>query len=233
LLYFGQPAPPERLHRDPRTKEPSLTSAPRPTDSPNDSPGDLPVAAPRRPPRLAHPRIPPVPRDEWTAEQRAILEPLERQRRLYNVFMTMANHPDLARDWLTFADHVLRRCTLPRRDREILILRIGWLCGAEYEWAQHTRIGKAVGLTDDDLRRIQQGPDAADANEHDRLLLKAVDELRVDSFLCDATWRALAKTYDTKQMMDLVFTVGQYNLVSMALNTFGVQLDPGLEGFPK
>ncbi len=205
-----------------------MTSAPRPADLP----ANPPAATPRRPPQLAQPRIPPVPDKASTPEQQAILEPLERQRRLYNVFKTMANHPDLARDWLTFADHILRRCTLPRRDREILILRIGWLCGAEYEWAQHTRIGKAVGLTEDDLRHIQQGPQAPDVSEHDRRLLKAVDELHADSFISDETGTALAQTYDTKQMMDFVFTVGQYNLVSMALNTFGVQLDPGLEGFP-
>jgi alkylhydroperoxidase family enzyme len=192
-----------------------------------------PTAPRRRPPRLTKPRIPPVEKAHWTPEQKAILEPLERQRRLYNVFTTMANHPDLARDWLTFANHVLRQSTLPPRDREILILRIGWLCGAEYEWAQHTRIGKSVGLTDDDLVHIRRGPDAAGATRHDRLLLRAVDELHNDSFIGDETWDALAKTYDTKQMMDLVFAVGQYNLVSMALNTFGVQLDPGLEGFPK
>jgi alkylhydroperoxidase family enzyme len=187
----------------------------------------------RHPPRLTKPRIPPVEKARWTPEQKAILEPLERQGRLYNVFATMANHPDLARDWLTFANHVLRKSTLPPRDREILILRIGWLCGAEYEWAQHTRIGKSVGLTDEDLVHIRRGPDAAGATRHDRLLLRAVDELHNDSFIGDETWNALAKTYDTKQMMDLVFAVGQYNLVSTALNTFGVQLDPGLEGFPK
>lgn len=209
-----------------------MTNEPRPADSPAESRAHSPALTPRRPPRLAQPRIPPVPREEWTPEQEALLEPLERQRRLYNVFMTMANHPDLARDWLTFADHILRRCTLPRRDREILILRIGWLCGAEYEWAQHTRIGKAVGLTDDDLQHIQEGPQAAGASEHDRLLLQAVDELRANAFVSDGTWTPLAQIYDTKQLMDLVFTVGQYNLVSMALNTFGVQLDPGLEGFP-
>ncbi len=209
-----------------------MTNEPRPADSPAESRAHSPALTPRRPPRLAQPRIPTVPREEWTPEQEALLEPLERQRRLYNVFMTMANHPDLARDWLTFADHILRRCTLPRRDREILILRIGWLCGAEYEWAQHTRIGKAVGLTDDDLRHIQEGPQAAGASEHDRLLLRAVDELRANAFVSDGTWTALAQIYNTKQLMDLVFTVGQYNLVSMALNTFGVQLDPGLEGFP-
>jgi 4-carboxymuconolactone decarboxylase len=188
---------------------------------------------PRRPPHLSKPRIPPVRKEHWTPEQRAILEPLERQKRLYNVFSTMANHPDLARDWLVFANHVLRKCTLPPRDREILILRIGWLCGAEYEWAQHTRIGKAVGLSDDDLKHIQQGPQAAGASQHDRLLLKAVDELHAVSFIGDETWSALAASYDTRQMMYLVFAVGQYNLVSMALNSFGVQLDPGLEGFSK
>jgi alkylhydroperoxidase family enzyme len=179
------------------------------------------------------PRIPPVQKEHWTPDQKAILEPLERQKRLYNVFSTMANHPDLARDWLVFANHVLRKCTLPPRDREILILRIGWLCGAEYEWAQHVRIGKAVGLSDDDLKHIQQGPEAAGASQHDRLLLKAVDELHADSFIGDETWNALAASYDTRQLMDLVFAVGQYNLVSMALNSFGVQLDPGLEGFSK
>jgi 4-carboxymuconolactone decarboxylase len=192
-----------------------------------------PATPPRRPPHLSKPRIPPVQKEHWTPEQKAILEPLERQKRLYNVFSTMANHPDLARDWLVFANHVLRKCTLPPRDREILILRIGWLCGAEYEWAQHVRIGKAVGLSDDDLKHIQQGPRAAGASQHDRLLLKAVDELHADSFIGDDTWDALAATYDTRQMMDLVFAVGQYNLVSMALNSFGVQLDPGLEGFSK
>jgi 4-carboxymuconolactone decarboxylase len=200
--------------------------------NPDDPPDDLTVT-PRRPPRLAKPRISPVPRESWTAAETALLGPLERQGRVYNVFTTMANHPELARDWLTFATHVLRNSTLPPRDREILILRIGWLCGSEYEWAQHVRFGKREGLGEDDLRHVRQGPDAADASPHDRLLLQAVDELHADAFITDDTWNSLCETYDTRQMMDLVFAVGQYTLVSMALNSFGVQLDPGLEGFSK
>jgi alkylhydroperoxidase family enzyme len=90
----------------------------------------------------------------------------------------------------------------------------------------------SVGLTDQDLRQIIKGPDSLDWNPRDRLLLKAADELHAAAFLTDETWNALAAAYDIKQMMDLVFTVGQYNLVSMALNSFGVQLDNGLEGFP-
>jgi 4-carboxymuconolactone decarboxylase len=186
-----------------------------------------------RAPRLRKPRIEPVKKETWTAEQRTLLEPMEKAGRLYNVFSTMGNHVPLATAWMTFATHVLRRNSLPPRDREILILRIGWLCQSEYEWAQHVRIGKTEGLTDDDIRRISAGPDGPALGDHDRLLLKAVDELHADAFISDTTWNTLAKSYDTRQMMDLVFTVGQYNLVSMALNSFGVQLDEGLEGFPK
>jgi predicted acyl esterase/alkylhydroperoxidase family enzyme len=188
---------------------------------------------PARRPRPTKPRIAPAPKESWNAAQKEILEPLEKADRLWNVFTTIANHPDLYRDWTTFASYILRRSTLPPREREILILRIGWLCHAEYEWAQHVRLGKRAGLTDDDLARIRQGPTAEGLSELDRLLLSATDELHADACVSDATWQALGKHYDTKQMMDVVFTVGEYNLVSMALNSFGVQLDEGLEGFEK
>ena len=122
--------------------------------------------------------------------------------------------------------------TLPARDREMLILRIGWLCRAEYEWAQHTPIGRAAGLTEDDLAHIIKGPDATGVPAHDKLLLRAATELHDKASISDETWNALAKIYDTKQMMDLVFTVGDYTVVSMAINSFGMQLEPGVTGFP-
>lgn len=183
--------------------------------------------------RIDAPRIPPVTKDTWTDEQRDLLAPYESGGRLYNVYTTMANYPDLMRDWIVFASHVLRRNSLPERDREMLILRIGWLCQSEYEWAQHVRIGRSVGLTGEDIEHIMEGPDAEGLPERDRLLLRATDELHEDAFISDATWSALNEIYDTKQMMDIVFTVGEYNLVSMALNSFGVQLDEGLQGFPE
>jgi len=180
------------------------------------------------------PRIAPVTKDTWTPEQEELLKPFQREGGdIYNVYSTMANHPALFKDWLQFASYILRRSSLPPRDREMLILRIGWLCNAEYEWAQHVRIGKGAGLTDDDIQHIMDGPEAEDIPENDRSLLQAVDELRADAVISDETWNALSKTYSKEQMMDLVFTVGEYNLVSMALNSFGVQLDEGLEGFPK
>ncbi len=185
-------------------------------------------------PRISKPRVEALhDEDAWTQPQRDLLAPLSRNGRLYNIYATLANHPALAKDWMTFASHVLRRSSLPARDREFLILRTGWLCKAEYEWAQHVRIGRTAGLTEADIANIMKGPAAPGLAPHDKLLLQAVDELHQEKFLSDATWNALAKTYDTLKMMDLVFTVGQYTLVSMALNSFGVQLDEGFEGFPK
>ena len=182
--------------------------------------------------RLTEPRLAPVAESEWTDEQRAILEPLARGGRLINIFPTLAHHPRLLERWLVFGGYILRENTLPPRDRELLILRTGWLCQAEYEFGQHTLIGKGAGLTDADIRRITTGPGATGWSKKEQALLRAADELRADAFITDATWDDLAQHYTTQQLMDLVFTVGQYNLVSMALNTLGVQLDEGVPGFP-
>jgi alkylhydroperoxidase family enzyme len=92
-------------------------------------------------------------------------------------------------------------------------------------------IGRQTGLTDEEIRRIKEGPTAKGWSERDRLLLQATDELYSDAHVSDATWQGLSKHWNTQQLMDIVFAVGQYNLVSMALNTFGVQSDPGLPGF--
>lgn len=161
------------------------------------------------------------------------IPPLDSVEEGINITRTLANHPALAEAWLGFARYVLGDNTLPPRDRELLILRIGYLCGSEYEWGQHTRIARSVGVTDDEILRVIDGPDAAGWSPLDSALLRAVDELHHDSEVSDDTWAALSAHYDTRQLMDLVFTVGQYNLVSMALRTFRVPLDEGVEGFPR
>lgn len=181
--------------------------------------------------KLDAPRLKPIPQADWSDEVQKILQPNVAQGSVFNIFKTLAHHPDLLRRWLVFGNHVLFKSTLPPRERELVILRIGWLCEAEYEWAQHVKIGKDAGLTDVEIERIKAGPNARGWNEPDTLLLRATDELRRDAFISDATWKGLIAHFDTKQLMDVVFAVGQYNLVSMALNTLGVQLDDGLEGF--
>ena len=183
--------------------------------------------------RLKEPRLKPLAQEEWTEEQQKLLTSRLRNGRVLNVFSTMARHPKMAEAWLTFASYILGRSTLPVRDREILILRIGFLCRSEYEFGQHTLIGKRAGLSPEEIVRIMKGPEAVGWDPFEAALLRAVDELHAAAFISEDTWKALAKRYDEKQLMDVVMTVGQYNLVSMLLNTFGVQLDPGFPGFPQ
>jgi alkylhydroperoxidase family enzyme len=152
---------------------------------------------------------------------------------VYNIVATLARHPKLLKRWLVFGNHVLRKSTLPAREREIVILRTGWLCRAEYEWGHHVAIGREIGLGDDEIRRISEGPGAPGWGSFDATLLQAVDELHDNTVISDATWKALAERYTTEQLMDLIFTVGQHHLVSMALNTLGVQLEDGFQGFQK
>ncbi|HVS63453.1 MAG TPA: carboxymuconolactone decarboxylase family protein [Thermoanaerobaculia bacterium] len=177
------------------------------------------------------PRIPPITDDEAAPEQREQIEKNRIDGSVYNIFRTLAHHPDLLRRWTVFAGHVLRKSTLPERDRELVILRVGWLRSSEYEWGQHVLIGKRCGLDDEDLRRIAEGPEAKGLDAHEALLLRATDELVRGARITDATWGALAERYDTRQLLDLVFAVGQYDLVSMALNTLEVERDPGVPSF--
>ncbi len=184
--------------------------------------------------RLTSPRVKPLLDNELTEEQREIMKPLTRNGRVFNIFRSMIHHPVLFKNWLNFANYVLsKRSSLSARDREIAILRIGWLCKAEYEWAQHVIIGKAAGITDAEIDRIAAGPDAPGWSALDAAIVRAADELHKDKIISDATWKVLSERYTEAQLLDLVFAIGQYNLVSMALNTFGVQLDPGLKGFNK
>jgi 4-carboxymuconolactone decarboxylase len=151
---------------------------------------------------LMEPRLQPLPRDQWDDETRALLG-----ESTLNVFATFAHHPKLMKRWLVFANHVLAKSTLPARDREVLVLRTGWNCRAPYEWAQHVAIARSIGMSDDEIARVAEGPDAQGWSEADVVLLRAADELHND-------------------------TVGQYHLVSMALNAFRAERDDDVTGVP-
>lgn len=177
-------------------------------------------------------RIPPLAEAEWTAEQRAMLDYAYRQGRFYNVIGTLARHTAVSPRIGQMGAHVLGpTSTLTPRDRELLILRTAWLCQAEYEWAQHVAIARKAGVADADIQRCRAGPDAPGWSATDVALLRAADELHADQRIGDDTWALLAARYETLQLMDIVFAVGQYTLIAMALKTFGTPLDPGLEGF--
>ena len=177
-------------------------------------------------PRLQTPRVAPLGKENHTPEQEAMLA----SRPDFNIYKTLAHHPDLYNRWSPLGRFILEGSSLPPREREMVMLRMGWLCQSEYEWAQHARIAKAqAGLTSQDVHRIAAGPAAAGWSDFERTLLHMVDELRYDTMISDATWQALRAKYSVQQVIEALYTAAQYQLVSMALNSLGVQLDPGLE----
>jgi alkylhydroperoxidase family enzyme len=176
--------------------------------------------------RLPKPRIEPLPESEWTDEIRELLpKSPDGKLRPLNIFTTLARYPKLLKRWQVFGNHVLAKSTLPARERELVILRTGFLCKSGYEFHQHTRIGLASGLTSDEIAKLQRA--ATEWTGKDAVLIRATDELHADQFISEATWKELAQSWNQQQLMDLVFAIGQYTLVSMALNSFGVQIEEG------
>jgi alkylhydroperoxidase family enzyme len=190
--------------------------------------------------RLTKPRVAPLQDSELNADQEEVLAPFRAAGRLgvLNIFRTLAREPKALKGFLAWGNYILsKRNGLPAREREIVILRIGYLCKSGYEWTQHHRIGLDSGLTAEEIERIKTGADSPGWSQADAALIHASDELNRDHFITDATWAALKKHFSDKQCMDVVFTAGQYTQVSMILNSFGVQLDegqtldPDLKGF--
>ncbi len=97
---------------------------------------------------------------------------------------------------------------------------------------QHVRLAKAAGISDEEIDHIATGPEAFGWESFDRTLLTSADELHDDACITDATWSALAARYDERQVIEVPMLVGQYHMVAFALNSLGVQREPGVPGLP-
>ena len=178
------------------------------------------------------PRIPPLPQESRDPRTAELLDGLKAFGGMeLNIFATLAHHPRLLTRWSAFGGVLLYGGALPARERELLILRTGYLCRAPYEWGQHVAIGRAAGLTDEEIARVAVGPDAPGWSDDEAALLRATDELHADSRIRDATWTALAASWDTQQLIEVCMVVGQYHLVAMTLNSLGVE--PETDDFPE
>jgi alkylhydroperoxidase family enzyme len=186
-------------------------------------------------------RLQPIPPGEWPAGMQdalaALLPPNPKhpfpprdpaRPKGLNILGLMAHHPDLATAYHHFNGHVLFSTTITPRQRELLVLRVAALRDAEYEWAQHELMAADVGIAAEDVERIRTGDIADGWAPLDAALLAAADELVADARITDPTYATLAAELDTQQLMDVVFTVGTYELLAMAMRTFDVELDDDL-----
>lgn len=144
-----------------------------------------------------------------------------------NILGTLARHPELATAYHTFNGHILFATTLSLRQRELLVLRVAALRDAEYEWAQHVVLAGDVGISDEEVERVAAGPDAG-WDPFESALLRAADELVADARISDGTWAALAERLDHRQLLDLIFTVGAYDVLAMLMKSSAMELDADL-----
>ena len=136
--------------------------------------------------RPATPRVEPIPEVAAKAQARMAQSPAN----AINVLATMAHNKVISKAIGKFAGAVLTETTIPARQRELAILRMGWNCQAVYEFGQHTLFGRAAGLTDEEIHRTTLPVDAPGWTDDERTLVQMVDDLTEEDCVSDATPKA-------------------------------------------
>jgi len=172
--------------------------------------------------RPTSPRIPLIAPEAFTAEQAEIAG----EWRDLHFTRMMVQHPSLYRSYIPFGEKLMRGSELPARDREILILRTCELCAESYETTHHALIGRNIGMSDAEVAAARAG--GGGLAPFEQALVRAAEELVGDHCLSDATWALLAERYSQAQLMELVFLVGEYVMLSMVTNSFGMPVEAGL-----
>lgn len=178
---------------------------------------------------MPEPRIPPL--TDPSPEVAEVLDKTKvRPGPPANIFATMAHHPRLLKRFNVLGGLFLARGVVPVRDRELVILRTGWLTRCEYEFGQHTLIGRQAGLTDEEIHRLTE-PDG-EWPEAEALLIRLADEMHREQDVSDELWAALSQRWSPAELIELVTLVGFYRMVAGFLKATRVQLDPGVPGWP-
>jgi alkylhydroperoxidase family enzyme len=173
------------------------------------------------------PRIAPGNRRQlgWVNFAIARIAGLATRGRPPNIFTTLGRHRGLFRRWLWFAGALMPGGKLPRKDTELVILRVAHNAGSDYEWSQHERIGVRAGLSEGEISRVRIGPDAPGWSERQQLLLRAADEMHDRRRIEDELWARLAAHLDEVRLIELCMLIGHYEMLAMTINSLQVELD--------
>ena len=179
-------------------------------------------------------RIEPIGLDDVTDDELrdTLAGALTLDGRPLNIFGVLGHHPKLLKRFNLLGGFILNKGLIPERERELVILRVGWNAQAVYEFCQHTVIGKRCGLTDDEIAALTMSPHDAPWSAEDCALIALADDLAADDCVSDGTWLALSDRWSEAELVELLVVAGFYRLVSGFLNSAGVQLDDGVPGFP-
>ena len=185
-------------------------------------------------------RLSPVPRDKWSEEmvgalRQAFPDPVVERfmspdgAPVPTAIATMLHHPALAGPWLAYNNVLLWSPALEHRLRELMVLRVAWRARSTYEWVQHVKLAARYDVTTDDVRAVANGPDSERWTALERDLLAATDQLLDQHRIDDETWARLAARLDERQLVEVVFIAGTYSCLAMAFNSFGLELEAGID----
>jgi alkylhydroperoxidase family enzyme len=148
------------------------------------------------------------------------------------VLGTLANSPLVAKRLSVLLAGLLGKGCLSPREREIVILRMGWRCGSRYEFTGHIGIGRDAGLTDDEIESITMDPASSGLPIGDAALIRVVDELYDGNAVTQATWDLLAERWSSDQLVEIVVVAGIYWTISGFLNAMRVVPEDHWPGWP-
>lgn len=172
----------------------------------------------------ANVKVPLADESQLTPEAREALKKLPP----LNVFRMMANVPASFQPLIEFAMSLLMRGEFDKRKREIAVLRVAHVTRANYEWVQHVRVAKSVGVTDEEIAKIAVDGPVAALDPEGNLLCRVADEISRDVRLSDDALSALLERYGVRQATELIMCVSYFNMLSRFLESTRVELEEGL-----
>lgn len=185
---------------------------------------------------VAHgPRYAPLRLDEVTPEGQEQVDAIRAafnipdERPFPDVSLITLRHPGMFKGQMVLGIELAAKGTIPARERELAVLRLALLARAPFEWCEHVDIGKAFGVTPEEIERVIDGSSAPGWTRHEAALLRAVEELVADHCIADETWDTLARTYDEKQMLEVPMLVGSYLMTALQQNSLKIQPKGGFD----
>ncbi|ASK32902.1 carboxymuconolactone decarboxylase (plasmid) [Alcanivorax sp. N3-2A] len=166
-------------------------------------------------------RIPYADVDSLSDELRALVA----SRRPLNIYRMLAHGGPAAEGFLALGSALLRENSLDTQWRELVIVRVGILCRAPYEVHQHTRLALSVGIEQQKIDALYDGPDAALFSEQERTLLRYTDTVVLNVKAGETAFRAMEKLLSAQQLVELHLLIGFYMMVSRFLENFEVDLE--------
>jgi alkylhydroperoxidase family enzyme len=148
----------------------------------------------------------------------------------FDIIGVLAQHPKMARVFLSYNAFLLQRGELPVRLRELAVLRLAHARRSAFFWGEHVRVATAGGLPEEDIARVARGNDGFDGL--DRLVLEATDQMLADGQVDAQTWHRLVDEIGTHQAMELIFVVGTYAMLATACATWRLAPPPGSAELP-